>query len=118
MHHFKFRIPTALGLNYGIIEKIQEPSRYFANPTNAHKKCHFMVDVDYGVETEQEPLYHLNENHWDQVFEAPVLNPVGSHWFHRAFYIPPLHEKNVKYGKYRLLKNKELKVQGLEKSQV
>ena len=35
-----------------------------------HKKCHYVIDGDYGAESETEPLYHLTEEHWETVYEA------------------------------------------------
>ena len=65
-----------------------------------------MIDADYGLETPEEPLYHLNTDHWNIVFEADILDPSNSHWFFRAFYIPRFYYKNVKFGKYRLLQSR------------
>jgi alpha-1,2-mannosyltransferase len=93
----------------------EEPSRYFANPTNAHKKCHYLIDVDYGKETPEEPLYHLTGEHWQIVFETDILDAAESHWLHRAFYIPIFYENNVKFGKYRLLKSLVHPLEGAER---
>jgi len=84
----------------------EEKSLYHANPTNVHKKCDFLVDSDFGVESEWEPLYHMTQVHWEVLYEADILHKEKSHWFHRAFYIPFYYHENVKMGKYRLLRNK------------
>jgi len=93
----------------------EQPERYFANPTNAHKNCHYLIDTDYGTESELEPLYHLTTEHWETLTELDILNPSKSHWFYRAFYVPYLWENNVQFGKYRLLKNKVLSHEGERK---
>lgn len=90
----------------------EEINRYYANPTNAHKKCHFLVDTDYGRESELEPLYHLTTEHWETVIEYDLLDPDNSHWLWRAFYVPYVWEANVKFAKYRLLRNKLLPLEG------
>ena len=86
--------------------KIQEKSLYHANPTNVHKKCDFLIDSDFGVESEWEPLYHMTQVHWEVLYEADILLKEKSHWFHRAFYVPFYYHENVQMGKYRLLRNK------------
>ena len=73
-----------------------------------------MIDSDYGVETEWEPLYHLNE-HWEVLYEAPILNKEKSHWLFRAFYVPFYFDQNVEMGTYRLLGNKVHRPDGLLK---
>lgn len=103
------------GFHHGFNDNNKEvPETYFANPTNAHQKCHFMIDSDFGVETEWEPLYHLNE-HWEVLYEAPIMNKEKSHWLFRAFYVPYYFESEVAMGTYRLLGNKVHRPDGAEK---
>ena len=73
------------------------------------------MDADYGVETPEEPLYHLNKEHWNIVFESDILDPSKSHWFHRAFFIPYMYYNNVHFGKYRLLQSRVHSLGGEQK---
>ena len=85
---------------------IQVKSRYYANPTNAHMKCNYLIDSDFGVETEWEPLYHKTKQHWSIEYEADIINKEKSPRLHRAFYIPYYYDQSNTFGKYRLLKSK------------
>jgi len=76
----------------------EELGRYI-NPA----KCHFIVDLDNGEETERQPRY-VGQSVWSVVEEFDFLDPGSSHKFFRAFYVPFVSHKYCKFNKYVLLK--------------
>ncbi|XP_008544878.1 alpha-1,2-mannosyltransferase ALG9 [Microplitis demolitor] len=83
----------------------EEPSRYFDID-----KCHFILDLDTGVETELEPNYSKQTDNFTIIKSAKFLDSSASHPFFRAFYIPFLSEDYCKYNSYNLLKSNKFKL--------
>lgn len=79
-------------------QNLEEPSAYFDV-----NKCHFMLDLDLGQETELEPIYARNTDRWKVVKYLNFLNAERSHAFFRAFYIPFLTDNFVQFGNFSLL---------------
>lgn len=75
------------------------PSLYFDI-----NKCHFLLDLDLGQETELEPVYAKKEN-WKVVKSLAFLNAAKSNHILRAFYIPYITDFHVDYGQFYLLQN-------------
>ncbi|GLG95523.1 Mannosyltransferase [Gryllus bimaculatus] len=82
----------------------EEPSRYFDV-----NQCHFLVDLDLGVETEREPNYSQQKNQWTIHKSIPFLNAAKSHQFFRAFYVPYFSNLYCTYASYNLLISSKLK---------
>lgn len=66
-------------------------------------KCHFLLDLDTGVDTDMEPNYALKTKEWTLLKSFPFLNNQKSHTLFRAFFIPFLGNKYLEYGKFNLL---------------
>lgn len=79
-------------------ENREEPSLYFDI-----NKCHFLLDLDVGRETELEPNYSKQRDKWKVVKSLPFLNAEKSSSFFRSFYIPFLTDYYVHYGNFSLL---------------
>ncbi|CAH0387165.1 unnamed protein product [Bemisia tabaci] len=80
---------------------LEEPSRY----VDPHI-CHFLVDLDNGVDSELEPNYSAHSDDWLIVKSVPFLNAAKSNRILRAFYIPFLWNSN-EFGSYNLLASKK-----------
>ncbi|KAK7864504.1 hypothetical protein R5R35_003118 [Gryllus longicercus] len=89
----------------------EEPSRYFDV-----NQCHFLVDLDLGVETEREPNYSQQKNQWTIHKSIPFLNAAKSHQFFRAFYVPYFSNLYCTYASYNLLISSKLKFLNVENS--
>lgn len=74
-----------------------------------YTKCHFLIDLDIGKTTELEPNYSANSKEWIIMKSLKYLDHDNSHKLLRAFYIPFLSDKFLKYGNLNLLKRKEFK---------
>ncbi|CAH0557064.1 unnamed protein product [Brassicogethes aeneus] len=85
----------------------EEPSLYF----NVNK-CHLLVDLDLGKETEFEPNYAKQKDHWKVIKTYRFLNSEKSNKFFRAFYVPFLsHDGDyVTFADFNLLQSTRLKV--------
>lgn len=73
-------------------------------------KCDYMIDFDTGEEFSQdeaEPNYSKDNVTWEIVHSVPFLNSGVSHSFYRAFHVPYVGEKYVKFGSYNLLARKK-----------
>lgn len=86
--------------------------KYFndMNRENAHMYfdydyCDFLVDLDLKTKKQSplEPNYSLRTDEWNIVKEVPFLNAQSSHPIYRAFYIPFVSYKYIKYGSFNLL---------------
>lgn len=78
----------------------EEPTRYI-NVT----RCHFLIDLDVQTATEFEPRYSQNLKEWTAVVTAKFLDNPRSHRFFRAFFIPFLSNRYVKYIDYNVLQS-------------
>jgi len=78
----------------------EETSRYVSID-----KCHYLVDLDTGIETPLEPRYAERSDQWTVVARAPYLDNQRSHKFFRAFYVPWLTEAHCQYSDYVLLQS-------------
>lgn len=84
------------------------------NQPNSHmlfdiSKCDYMVDFDTEEKfspNETEPNYSKDSATWEIVHSVPYLNSAVSHSFYRAFYVPYVGERYVKFGNYNLLARK------------
>lgn len=76
----------------------EEPSLYFDI-----NKCHFLLDLDVGRETELEPIYAKKRDKWKLVKNLRFLDAEKSSSFFRSFYIPFLTDKYVHYGNFSLI---------------
>lgn len=84
----------------------EEPSLYFDV-----NKCHFLLDLDLGRETQLEPIYSKRRDKWKVIKSLTFLDAARSSSFFRALYIPFLTDKYVRYGNFSLLQaTKFLKV--------
>lgn len=79
-------------------ENREEPSLYFDV-----SKCHFLLDLDVGRESELEPVYARKRDKWKVVKSLPFLDAEKSSSLFRSFYIPFLSDKYVRYGNFSLL---------------
>jgi alpha-1,2-mannosyltransferase len=68
-------------------------------------KCDFMVDLDLKMKNTPplEPNYSADSESWTILKELPFLNAQMSHPIYRAFYVPFVSYKNIKYGSFNLL---------------
>ncbi|CAK9807241.1 Alpha-1,2-mannosyltransferase ALG9 [Anthophora plagiata] len=82
----------------------EEPTRYFSID-----KCHFILDLDIGTETDLEPNYSRLNDNFTIIKSSKFLNSAKSHQFFRAFYIPFVSHKFCTYGSYNLLQNIKIK---------
>nr|CAI5819929.1 unnamed protein product [Callosobruchus analis] len=96
---------TALHHDYFNDQNKEEPSLYFDV-----EKCHFMVDLDLGTETDLEPIYANKKDRWKVVKSYPFLNTKLSHQYFRVFYVPFLTDEYVVYGNFSLLQSTKLKI--------
>lgn len=71
-------------------------------------RCHFLLDLDFGRETELEPIYSKQTDKWFVVKSLPFLNSENSNTFFRAFYIPFISDLYVSYGKFNLLQTTKI----------
>lgn len=72
-----------------------------------YEKCDFIVDLDLKMKklnSENEPNYSSRTEEWTIVKEVPFLNAQLSHPIYRAFYIPFVSYKYIKYGSFNLLR--------------
>ncbi|KAJ8933722.1 hypothetical protein NQ314_013852 [Rhamnusium bicolor] len=83
----------------------EEPSLYFDL-----SKCHFLLDLDLGKETNLEPIYANKKDKWKVVKSYPFLNIEMSNKYFRAFYIPFLSDRYIVYGNFSLLQSTKLKI--------
>lgn len=77
----------------------EEPSAYFPE-----SRCHLMLDLETGHETEFEPNYAAMHKRWQVVKSVPFLNVDKSHKFFRAFYIPFLSDRYTFLNNFHLLR--------------
>jgi alpha-1,2-mannosyltransferase len=70
-----------------------------------YKNCDFLVDLDLKSKKHAplEPNYSSRTDDWKIVIEIPFLNAQSSHPIYRAFYIPFVSYKHIKYGSLNLL---------------
>lgn len=94
---------TALIHEYFNDQNREEPSLYFDI-----NKCHFLLDLDVERETELEPIYAKRRDKWKVVKSLLFLDTEKSSSFFRAFYIPFLTDKYVRYGNFSLLQANRL----------
>ncbi|RZB84946.1 alpha-1,2-mannosyltransferase ALG9 [Asbolus verrucosus] len=83
----------------------EEPSLYF----NLNK-CHFLLDLDLGKETDLEPIYAKMKDRWKVIKSYKFLNAEKSNSFFRTFYVPILTDKYVQYGNFSLLQSTKLRI--------
>lgn len=83
----------------------EEPSLYFDI-----NKCHFLLDLDLGKETELEPIYANKKDRWKVIKSYNFLNAEKSNRYFRAFHIPFLSEKYIAYGNFSLMQSTKLKI--------
>lgn len=81
----------------------EEPSLYFDI-----NKCHFLLDLDVGKETELEPAYSRMKDKWKVVKSVEFLDAKNSNSLFRAFYVPFLTDRYVRYGNFTLLQANKL----------
>lgn len=74
-----------------------------------YEKCHFLLDLDAGEATELEPKYVKNTKDWMIYKAIPFLDAANSQAIYRAFYIPYISNRFVKYAQFYLLKRKKIK---------
>lgn len=79
-------------------QNLEVPSLYFDI-----NKCHFLLDLDVGRETELEPIYSRKRDKWKVVKSLPFLDAEKSSSLFRSFYIPFLTDYYVRYGNFSLL---------------
>lgn len=67
--------------------------------------CDFLVDLDLKAKTHPplEPNYSADKEHWTILKSLPFLNAQASHPIYRAFYVPFVSFKYIKYGSFNLL---------------
>ncbi|XP_068016037.1 alpha-1,2-mannosyltransferase ALG9 [Melanerpes formicivorus] len=82
----------------------EEPSRYIDI-----SKCHYLVDLDAGVETPREPRYSSHKEEWVTIAYKPFLDASRSSRLLRAFYVPLLSEQYTWYANYTILKPRRSK---------
>lgn len=91
----------------------QIPHDYFNDMNRENKlmyfknieKCDFMLDLDLKMKKTPplEPNYSADTEHWKILKELPFLNAQQSHPIYRAFYVPFVSYKYIKYGSFNLL---------------
>lgn len=72
-----------------------------------YTKCHFLLDIDFGVSSKLEPNYVQKVNEWTVLKSKPFLNSNKSHNRLRSFYVPYLSEAHCNFGTFNLLKKKK-----------
>ena len=70
-------------------------------------QCDLLIDVDMPVETEHEPAYSRDTKRWEVVYSSQFLDASRSHRFFRAFYVPGVSWRYVKFVGYNLLKSRQ-----------
>ncbi|XP_063235032.1 alpha-1,2-mannosyltransferase ALG9 [Bacillus rossius redtenbacheri] len=83
----------------------EEPTRYFDV-----QHCHFLVDLDIGAESERQPNYSADKEHWSVIKSIPFLDAARSNKFFRAFYIPLVSPQYCRYAPYNLLQSTSLRL--------
>lgn len=73
-------------------------------------KCHFLLDLDLGRETELEPIYAKQRDKWKVVKSYRFLNVERSNKYLRAFFVPFLSDRYIVYGTFSLLQSTKLKI--------
>ncbi|KAG5672283.1 hypothetical protein PVAND_002420 [Polypedilum vanderplanki] len=70
-----------------------------------YNDCDLLVDLDLKTKKHSplEPNYSSRTDEWNVVKEVPFLNAQASHPIYRAFYIPFVSYKHIKYGSFNLL---------------
>jgi alpha-1,2-mannosyltransferase len=79
----------------------ENPFMYFD-----YENCDFLVDFDLKMKKKLPPLepnYSSRTDEWTIIKEVPFLNAQLSHPIYRAFYIPYVSYKHIKYGSFNLL---------------
>lgn len=68
-------------------------------------KCDFLVDLDLKAKKTSplEPNYSSDSESWKILKEIPFLNAQASHPIYRAFFVPYVSSKYIKYGSFNLL---------------
>lgn len=74
-------------------------------------KCHFMLDLDLGRESELEPIYAKQTDMWTSVKSLPFLNAQSSDAFFRSFYVPFVTDLYVTFGNFSLLQSNKIRLQ-------
>lgn len=79
----------------------ENPFMHFKNI----EKCDFMVDLDLKAKKNPplEPNYSADTENWKILKKLPFLNAQQSHPIYRAFYVPFVSFKFIKYGSFNLL---------------
>ncbi|CAG9771208.1 unnamed protein product [Ceutorhynchus assimilis] len=83
----------------------EEPSLYL----NV-SECHFLLDLDLDKESDLEPIYAKQSDHWKVVASYRFLDSEKSNRFARAFYVPFISENYLTFGNFSLLQSVKLKI--------
>lgn len=72
---------------------------------NNIENCDYLVDLDLKEKKHPplEPNYSADTEHWTILKQLPFLNARLSHPIYRAFFIPFVSYKHIKYGSFNLL---------------
>jgi alpha-1,2-mannosyltransferase len=78
----------------------ENPYMYFN-----YRDCDFIADFDSKAKKRSplEPNYSSRTDEWNVIKEVPFLNAQQSHPIYRAFFIPFVSYKHIKYGSFNLL---------------
>lgn len=70
-----------------------------------YELCDFLVDFDMKIKKHPplEPNYSARTDDWSVIKDVPFLYAQASHPIYRAFYIPFVSYKHIKYGSFNLL---------------
>lgn len=77
---------------------LEETDRY-VNPSS----CQYLVDLDNGRSSEFEPNYSQQKQHWKVIISEKFIDASSSDRLFRAFYVPFVTSKHVKYGDYNVM---------------
>lgn len=72
-------------------------------------KCHFLLDLNTGRESDLEPNYASKTDRWRVLKSYHFLITEKSNSFFRAFYVPFIGESFVTYGNFSLLQSTKMK---------
>lgn len=72
-------------------------------------KCHFLLDLNTGKETDLEPIFEKKLDKWKVLKSYAFLLADKSNIFFRAFYVPFVGENFVTYGNFSLLQSTRLR---------
>ncbi|XP_029719284.2 alpha-1,2-mannosyltransferase ALG9 [Aedes albopictus] len=96
---------TTIVHNY--FNNMNQPNRHMLFELS---RCDYLIDFDNGgkyVEGDSEPNYSKDSGTWTIVKSVPFLDASASHSLYRAFYVPYVGERYVKFGSYNLLERKK-----------